>query len=151
MGDGLIERIERAAGVPGLVDVLAERLSASDLQSLLLAVHRRRAAGLDPAEVMSSYARNRFVTPAVAPPGVYSDFDLAATAVLDRRGYAGVELSPVSPFGSVAAVATVDQNNVLSATRATEVVADSTNALALECAVRRRSLLRSDADRKSVV
>ena len=32
----IVERIEREAGVPGLVSLLAERLRPTDLQSLLL-------------------------------------------------------------------------------------------------------------------
>jgi hypothetical protein len=42
--DDILHRIEREAGVPGLVDVLAERLAPADLSSLLLEVFRRRAA-----------------------------------------------------------------------------------------------------------
>jgi len=41
-------------------------------------------------------------------------------------------------------VAGVDQNWAVTTARNTEVVSDSTNALALECAVRRRALLRAD-------
>ena len=39
----IIARILREAGVPELLEVLAERLSPTDLQSLLLEVYRRRA------------------------------------------------------------------------------------------------------------
>jgi len=53
-------------------------------------------------------------------------------------------LSPVCPLGINAAIATVDQNKVVTTIRNTEVMADSTNALALECATRRRRLLRRD-------
>ncbi|NAS25799.1 hypothetical protein GT755_29470 [Herbidospora sp. NEAU-GS84] len=41
-------------------------------------------------------------------------------------------------------MATADQNKVVTTVRTTEVVADATNVLALECAVRRRDLLRRD-------
>jgi len=34
----IVERIEREAGAPGLVSLLAERLTPTDLQSLLLEV-----------------------------------------------------------------------------------------------------------------
>jgi hypothetical protein len=50
-----------------------------------------------------------------------------------------VGLAPVVPLGTCSAVGEVDQNNVLSTTRGTEVAADATNALALEAAVRRES------------
>ena len=42
--DDMLQRIVRDAGVPDLVDVLADRLSPADLSSLLLEVFRRRAA-----------------------------------------------------------------------------------------------------------
>jgi hypothetical protein len=49
-----------------------------------------------------------------------------------------VELSPVVPLGTVSALGPVSQNRVLSTARLTEVVSDSTNALAVEAAVRRQ-------------
>jgi hypothetical protein len=53
-------------------------------------------------------------------------------------------LSPVCPLGASSAVSTVDQNWAIATARNSEVVSDSTNVLALECAVRRRALLRAD-------
>src|SRR5205807_148634 len=64
------------------------------------------------------------------------------------NGYRPLELPPVCPHGTNSLVATVNQNKVISTIRNTEVVADSTNVLALECALRRRSLLR-DPDARS--
>jgi hypothetical protein len=46
-------------------------------------------------------------------------------------------LSPVVPLGTSSAVSTVDQNQVVSTVRGTEVVSDPTNALAVEAAVLR--------------
>jgi hypothetical protein len=57
----------------------------------------------------------------------------------------GVELSPVAPLGTSSALADVSQGRVLATVRRSEVVSDSTNALALEAAVRRRARLRQDA------
>ena len=142
MDEGLLQRIERATGVPGLVDILTDRLPPTDLQSLLLEVFRRRAGRLSPARVLAQYEHNRFVTPSPVPPATLAAFDQVAFGVLGERGYTALELSPVGPLGMVTAVATVDQNNVLATNRTSEVVSDSTNSLALECAVRRRALLR---------
>jgi hypothetical protein len=58
MTDSIVERVSRKAGVADLVEILAERLNASDLQSLLLAVSMRRACRLT------------FVSSASAPPVV---------------------------------------------------------------------------------
>jgi hypothetical protein len=57
--------------------------------------------------------------------------------------FEAIELSPVAPLGTCTAFALTDQNRVLSASRTTEVMADPTNLLALECA---RRLRRADAD-----
>jgi hypothetical protein len=51
----------------------------------------------------------------------------------------GVELSPLTPLGTCSAIATVDQNKVVSTNRGTEVASDPTNELAIEAAVRRKA------------
>ena len=55
--DRALQRIEREAGVPGLVDVLTERLAPTDLQSLLLEVYRRLAQRRQPAVVLADYEK----------------------------------------------------------------------------------------------
>jgi len=69
MDERIIDRTERAAGVPGLVGVLADRLSATDPQSLLLAVAARRVAGLTPPDVLRRYESDRFSGPSAVDPG----------------------------------------------------------------------------------
>lgn len=141
MSDPMLERIQREAGIPELIDVLVERLSPTDLQSLLLEVYRRRAASVQPSRLLERYEQDRFVRPSAVAPGVLADFDRLAWSLLPDH-YTAIELSPVCPLGTNASVATVDQNKVVTTIRNTEVVADATNVLALECASRRRLLLR---------
>lgn len=50
-----------------------------------------------------------------------------------------MEISPVAPLATVSALSNVSQKKVLATSRASEVVADATNVLALVAAVRRRS------------
>ena len=57
--DKIIERIERQAGLPGLVSALVERLSPTDLQSLLMEVYRQRADRRQPAAVLADYKTKR--------------------------------------------------------------------------------------------
>ncbi|WP_148220392.1 hypothetical protein [Nostoc punctiforme] len=52
MTDKIIERILAAADTPNLLDILTNRLSLSDLQSLLLEVYRRHAASLTPSDIL---------------------------------------------------------------------------------------------------
>jgi hypothetical protein len=133
------DRISRAAGVRNLVDVLAVRLAPTDLQSLLLDVFRRRAAKLEPADVLRRYEERRFVRPSPLDPRRLLAFDEVAFATAAPT-FEPVELAPVAPLGAVSALADLDQNLAVATVRNTEVVSDSTNVLALECAARRRAL-----------
>jgi hypothetical protein len=136
----ILRRIERETGVSGLVELLASRLPPTDLQSLLLAVMRRRAAHLRPADVLRRYEQDRFVRPCPLSPRVLADVERLAHRALPAS-FELVALSPITPLGSVAAVTGVAQNSVISTTRSSEVVSDATNVLALECSLRRRALL----------
>ena len=53
--DQLINRILRATDTPNLLAVLAEQLTPTDLQSLLLEVYRLRAARIQPAALLAQH------------------------------------------------------------------------------------------------
>ncbi len=150
MSNPILERIQRETGIPELIEVLVERLNPTDLQSLLLEVYRRRTVGVKPAQLLERYEHDRFVRPSDLAPGVMADFERFVWSLLPDD-YTAVELSPLCPLGTNAVVATVDQNKVVTTIRNTEVVADATNVLALECASRRRLLLRSDSQSRERV
>jgi hypothetical protein len=132
----IIDRIEREAGLPGLVDRLAG-MAGADLRSLLLEATRRRAERLSPADVLRGYRDDRFVRPSTVDPLRLRSVERTALELLPP-GFELLDLSPVSPLGAVAALAGLSQNVAVSTVRGSEVVSDSTNVLALECAVRRR-------------
>src|SRR5438045_9256665 len=100
----IIERIQQEAGVPELIDVLVERLTPTDLQSLLLEVYRRRAVEVKPSQLLERYERDRFVRPSDLAPQVLTDFDRLVWSLLPHQ-YTAVELSPICPLGTHAAVA----------------------------------------------
>src|SRR5712692_2930683 len=133
----IIERIERDAGVPNLTDVLVDRLAPTDLQSLLLEVYRRRATKRDPKELIKDHISNRFTRPSTASPTRLLEWDRIAFSLLPKV-FQPVELSPVCPLGTISVLSPISQDWTVSTSRNTEVVADSTNVLAIECAVRRR-------------
>ncbi|GHJ55411.1 hypothetical protein Nm8I071_47180 [Nonomuraea sp. TT08I-71] len=125
------------AALPAGTRAALAGLPAADLRTLLLAVTRDRVATVRPADVVRRWREDRFVRPA--------DVDPRALARLEARVWdllpadvAGIELSPVAPLGTCAAVAPVSQNRIVGTTRGTEVVSDPTNALAVEAALRRR-------------
>lgn len=106
-------------------------LSGSELTSALLALFHHRAAQLKPAQVLQAFKHNRFVRPSPVSPLLLKTMELEALKIANQTGFIPVELSPVAPLATCAAVAPVHQHNVLSASRACEVVADATNVLAL--------------------
>jgi hypothetical protein len=146
----IVRRILRDIDAPELVELLGERVSGADLTSLLLEVFRRRASTLSPDRVMQQYRRDRFVAPAAAS---YRSLRRVEDAILASlpQDVEMMELAPLTPLGTHSTIASVDQNRVVATVRATEVAADPTNALALEAAVRRRTLPTSDATRREDV
>jgi hypothetical protein len=141
MADRIIARILRESGVADLLDVLGRDLAPTDLQSLLLEVFRRRAAHQTPRRVLEQYEQNPFVRPAQVSVDALLELDRLALAHAVPP-FEAVELSPLAPLGTCSVLAPVDQNRVVSTVRNTEVVSDSTNVLALECALRRRAQRR---------
>ena len=142
-----LARIRRELGGVDPVELLAG-LAPTDLQSVLLEVYRRQAARESAAEVLARYQDSRFCRPAMVEPPAVTAFEASAWMRLPA-GYTALDLSPLCPLGSCSAMATVDQNKVVSTVRNVEVVADTTNVLALEAAVRRRGLL-ADPERRFI-
>jgi hypothetical protein len=139
----MIERIEREAGIPGLLDALTERLQPTDLQSLLIEVARRRAQQRPTAALLADYENDSLVRPSTNNPRRLLEWTQTAYAQLPPD-FVPVALSPVAPLGAASIPALVDQNRVLSTTRNNEVLSDSTNVLALEASLRRRRLLKAN-------
>ena len=140
----IIERIETKTGISGLVSILADQLSPTHLQSLLLEIYRIRSSRIHPSAVLSDFEADRFVRPSALSPTSLMRWEQVAFSHLPD-GFEPVALSPVCPFGTNSVVARVDQNWSVTTSRNTEVVSDSTNVLALECALRRRELLRANS------
>ncbi|HEY0936853.1 MAG TPA: hypothetical protein VGD91_24355 [Trebonia sp.] len=134
--DPAAERIWRALP-PGTREALERGLSPTDLQTLLLAVARTRAGQVRPADVLRRWRSDRFVRPAATDARRLAAVEARLWQLLPA-GFAGLELSPVTPLGTCGAVGPVSQNRVVATIRNTEVVSDSTNVLALEAAARRR-------------
>ncbi|HUJ59092.1 MAG TPA: hypothetical protein VLX92_11390 [Kofleriaceae bacterium] len=112
-------------------------LPASELQSVLLELMRRRAAARTPADLLAQYRRDRFVQPAAADLRTALAIDAALLAAAE--GFEAIDLAPLAPLGACSALAPTDQHRVVSALRGCEVVSDPTNVLALECAERLRA------------
>ncbi|MET8094777.1 hypothetical protein [Micromonospora sp. NPDC005220] len=125
------------AAMPAGTRTALAGLSGADLRTLLLSVARDRAATVRPPEVVRRWREDRFVRPARADPRLLAQVEARMWQLLPADT-AGVELSPVVPVGACSAVAPVSQNRIVTTMRASEVLSDPTNALAIEAAVRRR-------------
>jgi hypothetical protein len=124
---------------PSAFDALREGLPASQLWSLLLEVAEARAGRRRPADLVEQWVRDRFVQPGIVDQRSLVEVDRHLLAA--ASAFEAIELSPVAPLGVCSSMGYASQNKVLSALRGTEVVADPTNVMALECARR----LRRDA------
>jgi hypothetical protein len=145
----LFERIQRDAGLNGILEALTDRLQPNELQSLMLEVYARLAGKVTPARLLEQYVRDRFVRPSAADPRVSLEFDSLAMSVLPPA-FQPLELGPLCPLGTSSVVGTVSQNKVVSTSRNTEVLSDATNVLALEAAVRRKEQKRAGAPLTSI-
>lgn len=129
------ERILSRLGVPDLPEKLAA-LSPSDFQSLLLSLYRVRTERMTPPTLLKAAETNRFCVPGTLSPARFHRLEAQLLEFAEAMGIEGVLLSPSAPLGSCSVFGCVDQNNVISAARGTETLADPTNMLAIEIARR---------------
>jgi hypothetical protein len=115
----ITERIEREAGISGLALILAEKLSPTDLQSLLLEVYRIRSDRIQPSTVLSDFASNRFVRPSTVSPISLLRWEQIAFSLLPQE-FEPIALSPVCLFGTSSVVSQVDPNWAVTTARNTK-------------------------------
>ena len=126
----IVDRILEKLGDKELVNKLLS-LPKSDLNSLLLDIHKKQSDNITPANVLKSYEANRFSVPSEINPVEYHRFQVEILDIAQGIGINSILLSPAAPFASCSAFGCVDQNNVVSATRGAEILADPTNMLAI--------------------
>lgn len=136
----ILRRIIKNTHVPNLLEILTSRIEPRDFQSLLLQIYGDRVDRLKIEDIMKQYLENRFTPP--------SDIGQREIIQLDSLIYQkipsdfeAIELSPVGPLGINKVLSRISQKNILSTVRNIEVIADSTIALSLECAKRRKIML----------
>lgn len=125
--DKICDSILHKLGDIGLVDKL-NTLSASDLNTILLEIMRQRK--IAPNEMLKAFSQNRFSAPSESSPIEYHKFETFLLELAKDIDIDSIMLSPVAPFGNCSAFGCVNQNNIVSAVRGTEVLADPTNMLA---------------------
>jgi len=118
-------------GYTNLFEELSEKIPASELNTLLLELFRTRAKKVKPAELLRQFEKNRFASPSEVDTINFKEFELRCLKLAKNKGFVPITLSPLAPFGTCSVVAFVDQNNIVTALRGTEVVSDATNVFAL--------------------
>ncbi len=124
--DRILDKIEDA----DLLDRLSS-LPKSDLNTLLLEAYKLQAEKLTPAGLLKSYQTNRFAVPSEIDPAAYHHLETELLKIAGDMGISGILLSPSASFGCCSVFGCVNQNNVISAARGTETLADPTNMLAV--------------------
>lgn len=136
----ILKSIIRKTDSGDLVDILARRLSSTELNSLMMEVFRLKCQGMTPCELMKSYEVNKYTKPAFDDPIKLKGLELGLLRAAEGFSFTPVELSPVAPLGACSVVGTVNQNKIISAIRGTEVSADATNSLALHICSQKRKM-----------
>lgn len=134
MSTNIAEHIASKMGYPQLMELLAEELSGTELNSLLLAVFNERMAKQVPTSLLKQYAQNRLVKPAAVDVLRLKAQELATLQFLCNQHFEPIELSPVAQLGTCSVYGITNQQKILTALRNSEVQADATNALALHYA-----------------
>ncbi|MGD9157707.1 MAG: hypothetical protein PVG39_04830 [Desulfobacteraceae bacterium] len=130
----ITDRIENKLNTPGLIDRLVSGLSNSDLNSFYMELFRKQCQSLTPSDVLKQYENSRFVTPSEIDAVTFHEFEIEWLKYAKEIGFLPIQLSPLALLGTCSVAARVDQNNIVSATRSTEVLSDATNVLALQVA-----------------
>jgi len=124
--DRILERFEDKE----LIEKLTS-MPKSDFNSFLLEVFKAQAGNITPVDMMKSFHTNRFSTPSEISPIAYHTFEAELLSIAASVDIEPILLSPAAPLASCSAFGCVDQNNIVSAARGAEILADPTNMLAI--------------------
>jgi hypothetical protein len=123
--------IAKKTGYPDLLTELNKKLSGSELNTLLLELFRNRTKKITPTELLKYLEKNRFTVPSSVNTIDFKELEIRCLKLAASKNFIAITLSPLTPLGTCSALGFVDQNNIVSALRGTEVVSDATNVFAL--------------------
>lgn len=134
MKDEAIKHIIDRYNLNEIVDILSNKLSGSELNSLLLEVFEKRVMQETPSSLLEKYTKNKLVKPAQLDFLKFKEEELECCKIVTNSSFELIELSPVAQLGTSSIMATVNQKKVLTALRNTEIQSDPTNSIALHYA-----------------
>ena len=114
--------------------------NGNKFNSTILEIFSKRADKVEPSNLLNNYQRKlALYEPSKIDPRVYNEISNIFFDTVSKD-FECIELSPISPLGLNSVLTATNQNNVLSASRNSEVISDSAIAMALECAYRKKVL-----------
>jgi hypothetical protein len=121
------------AGKKEYADLLNElqKFPGAKLNTLLLELFRKKVKKITPTELLKHFENNRFAVPSSVDTIAFKELEIRYLKLAEEKKFTPVILSPLTSFGTCSSVGFVDQNNIVSALRGTEVVSDATNVFAL--------------------
>jgi hypothetical protein len=81
-----------------------EKLSGSELNSLLLELFRNRTKKISPAELLKQFEKNRFAAPSSVDPIIFKQLELKCLKIAAEKIFSVVTLSPLTPLGTCSVV-----------------------------------------------
>lgn len=139
----ILDRILKEIGDREIMNKLLS-LSKSDLNSLLLELFEKQTDKFIPTDMLKAYRSNRFSMHSEADPGKFHALEALLLTVAQGMDIETVLLSPSAPLGSCSVFGCVDQYNVVSALRGTEMLSDPSNMLAIIIADKLRNKTASN-------
>ena len=113
MKDEAIKHIISRCNLNEIVDILSDKLSGSELNSLLLEVFDRRITKETPSSLLSKYGKNKLAKPAQLDFLEFKEEELECCKIIANNNYELIELSPVAQLGTSSVMATVNQKKFL--------------------------------------
>ncbi len=115
---------------PESVEELIE-MPGEHLQAILIYLYNERVKLLKTKDVFKQSAENRFLQHSEVSLKEFISFDNQAIKLLDSD-FQTIELSPLAPIGSNSVICSINQKNIVSTSRNTEIVADALPLMAIE-------------------
>ena len=125
------QKIEEKLNAEGIIKKIVDDLPNTELNSLYLELFKEQSSKINPSDLVKQYSENRFTKPSPLNIIDYKKYEIKWLEKSAWHGFEPVLLSPLTPLGTCSVAGLVDQNNIVSAVRGTEVVSDATNVLAL--------------------
>src|SRR5690348_9796678 len=103
----LLNKIISKLSKEKFIDQLAEEISGTEFNSLMLEIFRRRAESISPAALLKAFETNRFVRPSGADAIETRKWELEWLEFAREKNFQPMVLSPLAPLGSCTAFGAV--------------------------------------------